>query len=123
MVELKMNIGWMRDKVSSTIKWLRDQVEEMRQGKLSSRTDGSNDKRLSFVVSKKTRYDLVVLSGVNGDLMKLKKEQDACNAKRSECTRLMILCDGPIVSGYKINKDDKQMLDKRLRESVEMLQR
>lgn len=118
MVELKMNIGWMRDRVLDTVKELRKQVEVMRQGHLSSRPGGRNSKRLEFVLPKRARYDLVIVSGVNGELEELKKVQSACNKRKRETTRLTILCDEAIEKGCKINEEDKCLLDRRMRAAV-----
>lgn len=118
MVELKMNIGWMRDRILDTVRELRKQIAVMRRGHLSSRPGGKNSKRLEFIFSKSARYDLVIVSGVNGELEELKKVQSDCNKRKCETTRLMILCDGAIEKGCTINEVDKCLLDKRMRSAI-----
>ena len=114
MAELKLNTGWMRDRVSECANDMRSLRDCLREGDISAREPNLNSGRVKFVFNQRAFYDLIIFSGANADLTSLKKEVKLINSQ-DDNTKAAILCDGPIVKGCEMNKRGKTMIDRRIR--------
>jgi len=117
MAELKMNTGWMRKRVVECADDMASLRACLLQGKISARNGDENHDRVSFSINTAARYDLVIISGANTDLKNLRSDVCSIN-RRDEHTHAVILTNGEIVEGCRLNKTDKETLDCRMREAA-----
>ena len=118
MAELKMNMGWMRDQVVSCADDMNSLCKALFSGDISARNGGEGSSRMKFSISKETKYDLIILSGVNTDLETLRDGVNKINNRNDGYTHAVILTNEPIRKGCHINKGDKKLLDDRIRGAI-----
>ena len=107
MIDLKMDIGWIRNKYEEYMSNSKEICEKMKRaislkGKKGDVEDEEKEK-LEFCINKKACYDVVIVSSRNSG----KYESKLIKKSKNKNTNIWILSSGGSLNQYKINKEVK----------------
>ena len=105
MIDLKMDIGWIRNKYKDYMNKSKKICEKMNQatslkGKKGD-VEGEDKENYEFSINKKACYDVVVVSSRNAG----KLESDLIKDSKNKNTNIWVLSTGGSLNQYKVKKD------------------
>ena len=105
MIDLKMDIGWIRNKYKDYMNKSKKICEKMKKaislkGKKGDVEDEDKEK-YEFCINKKACYDVVVVSSRNAG----KLESDLIKDSKNKNTNIWVLSTGGSLNQYKVKKD------------------
>lgn len=105
MIDLKMDIGWIRNKYKDYMNKSKKICEKMKmaislKGKKGD-VEGEDKENYEFCINKKACYDVVVVSSRNAG----KLESDLIKDSKNKNTNIWVLSTGGSLNQYKVKKD------------------